>query len=196
MDESLRQMVQTCADRDAIENLLGLYCRGIDRLDLELLKSVYHVDAIDDHGIISANGHDFAEQIIPLLGKVCVYSQHSVTHAVIDIKGDQAFSEAQYIGFHTIEAGAESIEGFFGVQYLEQQRALGNLERRHEYVCGGRYIDVLHKRDGVWRIYRRKMTNEWAVCRPSSAVTEGIPGAVCVSGSRDRNDPVYRLLQG
>jgi hypothetical protein len=196
MDEQLRQMVQTCADRNAIENLLGLYCRGIDRLDLELLKSVYHPDSIDDHGIISANGHEFAEQIVALLGQVCVYSQHSVTHAVIEVKGDVAFSEAQYVGFHTIGAGAESIEAFFGPTYLEEQRQAGKLDKRHEYLCGGRYLDVLHKRDGLWRIYRRKMTNEWAVCRPETAVREGIAGAVCVPGSRDRNDPVYRLMQG
>jgi len=46
------------SDREAIENLLGLYCRAIDRLDVELLKSVYHPDGIDDHGAISANAHE------------------------------------------------------------------------------------------------------------------------------------------
>lgn len=196
MDTQLLQALQACADRDAIENLLGLYCRGIDRLDLDLLKSVYHPDAIDDHGIISASGHEFAERIVALLGQVCVYSQHSVTHAVIEIDGECATSEAQYLGFHTIAAGEQSIEAFFGPTYLEQQRQAGNLERCHEYLCGGRYLDVLHKRDGQWRIYRRSMTNEWSVCRPQSAVSEGIAGAVHVPGSRDRSDPVYRLLQG
>jgi hypothetical protein len=59
-EEQLKQLL-ACADRDAIENLLGLYCRAIDRLDLELLESVYHPDAVDDHGMIHASGHEFAE---------------------------------------------------------------------------------------------------------------------------------------
>lgn len=194
-EEQLKQLL-ACADRDAIENLLGLYCRAIDRLDLELLKSVYHPDAIDDHGMIHASGHEFAEQIIGVLSNVCVYSMHSITHAIIEVEGHTATSEASYFGFHTIDAGAQNIETFFGPRYLEEQRQAGRLQQRHEYVCGGRYLDVLHKRDGIWRILRRKMTNEWSLCRPESSVIEGIAGSVHVPGSRDHNDPVYRLLQG
>lgn len=196
MDAQLLKTLQACADRGAIENLLGLYCRGIDRLDLDLLKSVYHPDAIDDHGLIRANGHEFAERIIELLGQVCVYTQHSVTHAVIEIDGERATSESQYFGFHTIAAEEASIASFFGPAYLEEQRQSGNLERRHEYLCGGRYLDVLHKRDGQWRIFLRTITNEWSVCRPESVVSDGIAAAVHVPGSRDRRDPVYHLLQG
>jgi len=36
-------------DRFAIENILTSYARAIDRLDIELLKSLYHEDARDDH---------------------------------------------------------------------------------------------------------------------------------------------------
>jgi hypothetical protein len=45
---------------------------------------------------------------------VCVYTQHSVTHAVIEIDGERATSEAQYFGFHTIAAEEASIASFFG----------------------------------------------------------------------------------
>lgn len=194
IDPKTLQTLTACADRAAIENLLGLYCRAIDRLDLELLKSVYHSDAIDDHGALCANAHEFADKIIAVLGQVCVYSMHTVTHSVIDIQGDVATSEAYYLAYHTIAGGEESIGHFFGPAYLEAQRAAGNLNRRHEYSCGGRYIDVLHKRDGVWRIFHRKMTNEFSASRPEETVLEGMPAAFSVPGTRDRNDPVYRLL--
>jgi SnoaL-like domain len=190
--ETLRALA-VCADRAAIENVLGLYCRAIDRLDLELLKSVYHADAIDDHGAMCLNGHEFAERIIATIRDLCVYSMHTVTHSVIDVEGDTAAAESYYLGYHTIAADAATVEKFFGRRYLEEQGRAGLLDQRHEYICGGRYIDVLHKRAGVWRIFRRKMTNEWSVSRPENLVTEGVPAAFVSPGRRDRQDPVYRL---
>ncbi len=185
-----------CADRAAIENVLGLYCRAVDRLDVELLKSVYHVDGVDDHGAICANAHEFSDRVVTLLQETCVSTLHTVTHSVIEVRGDRACSESYYLAVHTVAAGEGPIARFFGETYLQEQRAAGRLDQRHEYLCCGRYLDELHKRAGAWRIFRRKMTNEWGVCRPESTVTEGIPGAFTTTGSRDRQDPVYRLMLG
>ena len=44
--------IRALLDRQAITDALHLYCRAIDRTDEELLASVYHPDAIDDHGIL------------------------------------------------------------------------------------------------------------------------------------------------
>lgn len=181
------------ADRAGIQNLLGLYCRAIDRLDIELLRSVYHEDGVDDHGAMCVNAHEFAGRIIEMLGTACVGTMHTVTHSVIELDGDIARSESYFLATHTVAAGAEAIEGFFGPEYLESQRATGTLERRHEYVCMGRYLDELHKRSGRWGIFRRKITNEWGVCRPESMATEGVPGGFTAPGGRDRADPVYAL---
>lgn len=139
------------------------------------------------------NAHEFAAHIISTLRQVCSYSMHTVTHAVIDVAGDLAKSEAYYLGVHTIESGEEAIGQFFGPAYLEAQREAALVGRRHEYLCGGRYLDVLQKRDGVWRIARREITNEFAMCRPCSDLAEGLPAAFSRPGSRDRKDPVYRL---
>jgi hypothetical protein len=193
MDEATLNTLKQGADRAAIENLLGLYCRAIDRLDVELLKSVYHTDGVDDHGAICANAHEFAAQIVAMLKDLCVYTMHSVSHSTIEIRGDRARAESYYIAIHTVAAGAEPIRKFFGENYLEEQRAAGRLGLRHEYLCSGRYLDELSRRDGAWRIQRRKMTNEWATSRPEAAVREGVPGAFAIHGSRDRDDPVYRL---
>ena len=40
----------TLLDREAIREAMGRYCRGIDRLDVDLIRSAYHEDAFDDHG--------------------------------------------------------------------------------------------------------------------------------------------------
>jgi hypothetical protein len=185
--------LMAATERPAIENVLGLYCRAIDRMDVELLKSVYHPDAIDDHGAMCLNAHEFADRIIQTLSQVCVYSMHTITHAVIDVRAGVASSEAYYLGYHTVASGEKAIGQFFGPRYLETQRRAGTLDQRHEYVCGGRYLDVLQKRDGIWRIFRRRITNEFSVCRPEATTSEGIPGMFFKPGSRDRADPVYLL---
>lgn len=194
LDQKTLARLLVSADRTEIQNVLGTYCRAIDRLDVDLLKSVYHPDAIDDHGAICANAHEFAERIIATLGQICVYSMHTVTHTVIDVHGDEAISEAYYLGYHTIAAGAEAVGQFFGEKYLEAQRAAGQLDARHEYICGGRYLDVLQRRDGVWRIFRRRITNEFSRCHPEQTATEGMPAAFSVPSRRDRDDPLYSLF--
>jgi hypothetical protein len=48
MDENHATQLQTLLDRQQIETILTTYPRAIDRLDVELLKSLYHPDARDD----------------------------------------------------------------------------------------------------------------------------------------------------
>ena len=43
----------------AILSVLKRYCRGIDRLDEELVRSCYHEDSTDDHGVYKGKGVDF-----------------------------------------------------------------------------------------------------------------------------------------
>ena len=42
--------------RDEIRELLTRYCRGVDRMDAELIASAYHPDAIDEHGMTQFTG--------------------------------------------------------------------------------------------------------------------------------------------
>lgn len=196
MDSAQLASIRAAADRSEIANVLGRYCRAIDRLDVELLRSVYHPDGVDDHGAMCLNAHEFATKILDMLGSACVHTIHTVTHSVIDVEGDKAYSEAYYFASHTVAADAKAIEGFFGPKYLEEQRAAGALGRRHEYLCTGRYLDELHRRDHEWKIFRRRITLEWGVCRAEQMATEGIPAAFQVNSRRDRGDLVYQLLAG
>ena len=41
---------QQLADREAIRDVAIRYCRGVDRLDVDVLKSAYWPDATDHHG--------------------------------------------------------------------------------------------------------------------------------------------------
>ena len=42
--------IQEIIDKDAIRELVNIYCRAADRHDNDLMRSLYHEDAFDDHG--------------------------------------------------------------------------------------------------------------------------------------------------
>jgi hypothetical protein len=54
------------SDRQEILDCIHRYCRAIDRFDRELLISVYHPDAIDDHGLFVGGPKEFADWAIGL----------------------------------------------------------------------------------------------------------------------------------
>ena len=47
--------LQILLDKRAIEEKLHLYCRVIDRLDVDLLRSIYWPEGTDDHGSFVGN---------------------------------------------------------------------------------------------------------------------------------------------
>ena len=61
MSDEMARMVGELFDRQAIRGKLTDYCRATDRLDQELRLSVYHPDAIDDHGIFVGSPEGFVD---------------------------------------------------------------------------------------------------------------------------------------
>jgi hypothetical protein len=57
-----------------------------------------------------------------------------------------------------------------------------------DFVAYGRYIDRMERRQGEWRIARRKMVMDFMRTDP---VPAGDPGLGSGSGARDRSDPSY-----
>ena len=182
-------------DRQEIEHLLTLYARAIDRLDIDLLKSLYHPDARDDHASFKGTAHEFADHAIAFLRDAFVATMHHVTHTHIEVRGDEAAAESYYYGYHRMEGDRDKIAGFFGDRYADQCLADGTLADGHEFICGGRYVDRMSRRDGAWRIANRQITVEWKHFRPA---THGAPGsgieAIVARASRDRSDIAYSFF--
>ena len=42
--------IQEILDKESIRDLVHIYCRAADRHDHELMRTLYHEDARDDHG--------------------------------------------------------------------------------------------------------------------------------------------------
>ena len=182
-------------DRQDIEQVLKLYCRAIDRLDADLLRSIYHPEATDDHGSFSGNAHEFVDFIMRELRESTLYGFHTLTQSIIDVRGKEAAAESTYVGYHRIGGTWEDLCHFFGERYAAGARQRNELGQEHEYICGGRYIDRLEKREGVWRILRRKITNEWNQCKLASHIfDEGQAKLFNIPGARDKSDPVYANL--
>lgn len=178
--DELEAAVLELQDRQAIHDVLMTYSRAVDRLDRELLLSIYHPDAIDDHGVFVGHPEDFADWVIPMHTRTHLSHQHAQFNSTIDLDGDTAHTETYYM--------------FIGLNRTGTPLA----------QSGGRYLDRLDKRDGVWKIAARVCVRDWA---PLAEVPEVLDQSTLTivtlddrtrelmrSGmqtTRDKSDPSY-----
>ncbi len=156
-------------DKREIEDLILRYCRGIDRLDLELVRSCYHVDATDSHGSFSGGVDEFVAWVGRLLVKY-ESTSHFVGNVLVELAGDAAVAETYGVAFH---------------RGREPKPEL-NLS------VGFRYLDRFERRAGAWKIARRVCVTEWA--RVDDGAGRFPIGDGQLHGARDRSDPLYALL--
>lgn len=158
-------------DKQALEELVLDYCRAVDRRDFALIRSLYHDDAIDDHGYMFKGSAD--EYVRWLPGNLAPFEAtvHSVSNMLFRVDGDRAEGEIYAVAYH---------------------RTGGTPSR--EITIGGRYLDRYQRRDGAWKFYRRSLALDW--CNLSEADPEayremslGAP-----PGSIDAQDPSYSVL--
>jgi hypothetical protein len=153
------------AERD-IAAVVARYCRGIDRLDLELVRSCYHDDAVDTHGSFSGGVEEYLAWVEPLLAR---YS--STFH----------FIGNQLIEFATPDRARVET---YGISYHRSPSARPHLN----LVTGFRFIDVFERRDR-WAITRRAAITEWSMLDvPEHRFAIGPD---LRQGRRDRQDPIY-----
>src|SRR5215469_13547938 len=84
-----KKTLRYLADRQAIMDCAVRFSRGINRRDAELLRSAFHPDAVDDHGLFVGNRDDFVSWIDTVYERIAV-TQHFVTNQTVDIEGDTA----------------------------------------------------------------------------------------------------------
>ena len=137
-NENLEKIVEELRDRQAIQDLLATYSRGVDRLDRELLLSVYHPDAIDDHGVFIGTPEEFVDWAIAMHTAAHLSHQHCVLNHTCDLDGDVAHTETYFMFVAMNRAGVPMT------------------------TTGGRYIDRMEKRNGRWAIAARICIRDWA----------------------------------
>ncbi|MGD9795578.1 MAG: nuclear transport factor 2 family protein [Acidimicrobiia bacterium] len=188
------QDLQKLFDEQAIARLEPLCCRAVDRLDAELLRSLFHPDGVEQRGGDPVPVHAAADAIMDGLRGLFISTHHTVTQAVIDIDGDDASSESYYLSTVIASGGPDSIERVFGDRYAADAERAGTIDRPHEIRTGGRYLSRYTRHGGRWVFVHRLVVVEWNRCEVSLGHYDG--GLLCGlnrSGTRDRTDPVYRL---
>ena len=84
MDRSTQ--IDELISRHEIYEVLTRYCRGVDRCDVELIRSVYHEDAMDDHGMFKGLGVQFAQWIVDWEKANIKLSQHFIGNFTCELQ--------------------------------------------------------------------------------------------------------------
>ena len=164
-DQTLREI----KDRYEIEQVLNRYCRGVDRGDADLIRSVYHDDATDDHGTFKGKGVDFAERVVVALNAHAKATMHNLHQVNIRFSGDRAAVETYFTARHRVaQDGGVRLETF-----------------------GGRYVDRFEKRREVWKISHRAVVYEWSKIED---VDEEYPHDAFEQGKRSTDDLSYQQI--
>ena len=169
LDERLERRLRELIDRQAIHDVILRYCRGVDRLDRDLIVSAYHPDAIDDPGIFGGGPEAFADYFSAFHGSQQTATQHIITNHTCELDGDTAHCETYWL--------------FAAMNREGPALSLG----------GGRYIDRMERRGDRWAIAQRKCLYDWQGVPGDYALDAEQIAKMLGAGpaTRDRSDPSY-----
>jgi hypothetical protein len=170
------ETISSLMSLEKIRDCLARYSRGMDRRDMEMLRSVYWSDAKDQHGSFQGSPAEFISWIEPILDGIEL-TQHFLGQNLIRLEGNEAFAETYYNAYHR----------------------LSSPNGRIEVYLWGRYLDRFESRDGIWKI-----SNRLVVCdgyRQNDVVADGwedfafgpVPDNSIGSGTKDPSNSFWNF---
>lgn len=170
MDSSPMQRIVA---RQEIEDVVIGYCRGIDRLDEELIRATFFEDAVDDHGAhYKGNAWAHVDRIMKVMPQFCRASLHTLGNIMVEFAGDEvAYVESHIVAWHRIDRDGDT----------------------YDYTLYGRYVDRFEKRNGRWLVaYRLLIEDGRRIDKLTLDSFDDWPDpAGRTYGERSRRDPVY-----
>ncbi|MEQ8693240.1 MAG: nuclear transport factor 2 family protein [Pseudomonadales bacterium] len=160
---------QQLADRIAIEHVLNVHCRGVDRACVEDLKSAYWPEAEVAYGSFNGRAHEFCE-ILPQGIQRYRATHHQVSNIIVEQRGEDAVVESYVTAYHHSPEGAATEMTYFG-----------------------RYVDHMQKRQDVWKILLRYVVMDWNQQLTESADFSSPTFAGLKRSGRKPDDPLYEL---
>ena len=164
--------LQTLLAIQEIKDVLYRYARGVDRRDLDLVRSCFHEDAYDDHGSVRGTVDELLKAIDEFSARFNL-TYHFIGNVLVEVDGDVARSEAYAVATHRREP---------------QPGRAGK-----DDIWGIRYVDRFERRAGAWRIAYRVIAQEWRTVVPIQERPTGVPPGQW--GRHDSDDPLHWVLQ-
>jgi SnoaL-like protein len=161
-------------DREAIRDVMMRYARAIDRVDADLLRSVYWPEACDNHGSYNGPVAGFIEWVIPLLASAD-QTMHTLGNIFIEIEGSAAAVESYFHAYHRFTRADQT---------------------RYDSIVAGRYVDRMEKRGSEWRIADRNVVYDWYREYPDSGDWTMPPLGLSFQSNRFPTDISYRTIDG
>ncbi|MEU3511993.1 nuclear transport factor 2 family protein [Streptomyces longwoodensis] len=162
--------------RAEIHDVLLRYCRGLDRVDMDLVRGAFHEDAwVQFPASLHVGPVDgFLEFLTGEMPRF-VRTMHLLGNSLIEFDGpDVAHVET----------------------YLQADHQGSELHHwKGEYVkLWARYLDRFERRDGKWLIARRRLLVDWMFRYPTDRWFDDHPDASV--GRRDGSDPSLQKVAG
>lgn len=155
---------------DEIHDVVLRYCRGIDRLDFDLVRSAYHPDGIDHHTGFDGTVDEYIAWVGTALARFSG-TMHMVANQLIEADGDVAVSETYGFAAHWSDPTDDP---------------------RRNFTSGFRYVDIMTREAGRWAIKERWAIREWTRSDAGRLMPKEGDGP---APARDRTDPLYRAQE-
>jgi hypothetical protein len=133
--DAMAKQLDELLSRARIEEVLMAYARGNDRVDETLLRSCFWPESTHKHGKFDGKSRDFVGFAMKIISGL-KFTAHHISNVSIQVNGDRAFSECYYLAHH------------------RRDRKEGGGEEDAWFE--GRYLDDFERRNGVWKIIRRR----------------------------------------
>ncbi len=169
-DATSQTAIDALTARQQIADLTLAYCRGVDRADEALLKSIFHDDSIVISGPFNGNGQLFASEICGIVRAAFDQTFHSIANQWIEVSGDSAIGETYVIAIATMTDPQEG---------------------KSDMLSGGRYLDRFSRRAGVWKFAERTFVSDWSRIDKTTREMDG--GTSDLHGRQGPDDPVYAM---
>ncbi|CDO34448.1 MULTISPECIES: nuclear transport factor 2 family protein [Novosphingobium] len=159
--------------RIELHDLVMRYCRGCDRRDFALVRSLYHDDATDDHGSMFRGPPDAFVAWLPQAMAPWELTIHTIGNSLFAIDGERAEGEHHVRAYHRTFP-----------------------PERRELIVHGRYLDRYERRDGIWKFAHRSLVFDHGEVRAVDEEGMALLGTEAAHGTCGRDDPSwgYELL--